>query len=180
MSALFWPDVLRPLFPLHPAAHPHLPWWRYDVDAHGAPGWTRVDGRAGTRWVPGILEPADPQERAARTRHSKEGMDPVRVRDALVAIDTKRPRPPPGIRTGQVWIATYADDQFPPEGLDGGAPYRITVIEAPQDWLPLRPVSYNTHGSCLRYLIADPCCPWLAPWIYTAQPASPVKVDADV
>ena len=60
----------------------------------------------------------------------------------LVVIDSERPLPHPGYRAGQVWAAE-----------DGSS----VVITNTNQISPSFREDYP-------YLLADPSCPWLAPW----------------
>lgn len=73
-------------------------------------------------------------------------------------IDRLHPLPHPGFRVGQVWGNEFGDAQIV-QRVEGGAPLvlRLSPICSHEPLIAM---------SCDRFcfLIADPCCPHLAPW----------------
>lgn len=138
------PQVLRDCYPCAPGCIPARPWWRVG-DGHsrnGGPRRVRSDG---------VEIHENDYEAFCVTLTDRAGSALAASAsdiDALMArIDREHPIPHPGRRAGQVW---------------GNAQGRAVVLLTGETGL-FAPQQYP-------FLLADPCCPWLAPW---APPEAP-------
>lgn len=147
-----WPEALRKLCPLSPVpvdAHPERPWWRHR-DGRGirAADSTRIDVGALGRSVSSTFIPVGVSFAPLQYGY------PLAL--LCADIDAKMPLPHPGFRAGQVW----ADET--------GTTVVVTRMAQGIPWFE------NGRGSGYiaeyPYLVADPCCPHLAPW---APPETP-------
>jgi len=110
-----------------------------------------------------------------KSRHGVSGADCLRrsddphttvptVEDAA-AHDAANPLPHPGFRAGQVWAA------------EDGTSVTLLAVNTRNPAYPLMALDFaGDHGAmvdtwstrpfsrCFPYLMADPACPWLAPW----------------
>lgn len=73
----------------------------------------------------------------------------------VVAIDREQPLPHPGYRTGQIWANEFGNS--------------IQICREVAGWLTIAASDVllvkrgdDLGGYC--FLVADPACPWLAPW----------------
>lgn len=152
---MLWPLALRAVYPAAPDRHPDRPWWTLWKNAHGA-GATRSDGAS----IHTIV--SDTVTRLSFTLGGGAAMplglpfpSNVDIAAWMAAADRHVPLPHPGVRVGQVWA--FMEGEF---------------------WRVIQVVDASVLG-CLRvvprggtaldlpseaYLIADPCCPWFAPW----------------
>ena len=110
-----------------------------------------------------------------KSRHGVGGADCLRRTDdphttaptveQAAAHDAANPLPHPGFRAGQVWATedgssvtllaiNKRNPAYPLMALDFGGDHEAVV-----DTWSTRPFS-----RCFPYLMADPACPWLAPW----------------
>lgn len=153
VAVIAWPEALAGVYPLPPEAVRARPWWR------SLPGGTdrtlvRTDGLRLDREVPGKYHIVGPPGGLPLS----EGPN-LRIEDdaALLAqVDGWRPVPHPGFRAGQVWADTAGmvvviTEQNPS--------IETTHVRVGAQWLS---VGEAERGLC--HLLADPCCPWLAPW----------------
>jgi len=112
-----------------------------------------------------------------KSRHGVSGADCLRrsddphttvptVEDAA-AHDAANPLPHPGFRAGQVWAAEDGSSvtvlgykkerRFPVTAMHYGRE-SASVPSFADEW------EANTFAQAYPYLMADPACPWLAPW----------------
>ena len=130
------PEAVQAAFPCQSDQVPSRPWWRDTVR-----GW-------GMRI------------------HMRTDFSAVRIGEQTPeAFDAANPLPHPGFRAGQVWAAedgssvallaiNKRNPAYPLMALDFGGDHEAVV-----DTWSTRPFS-----RCFPYLMADPACPWLAPW----------------
>lgn len=149
------PAELSKLYPVPPDRWAERPWWRRWSTTQNA--WQRSDGQ----W---ILLSIDESPSAKMTQ-----------------VDRENPLPHPGLRAGQIWASwrrgsdldtvcitkhwKAGDELFFCETREG------EVIESGVDDMmeSLNKVwGVEPHGP--YFLLADPCCPHLAPW---APPETP-------
>lgn len=191
-----WPKELLNVIPLPPQRGSALleaiggpegviaarPWWRRELCMGPEHDMYRWGDETGS---PPIGRASVLEYQFRRTDGTVlRGYDP----EPLTAWDLEHPIPHPGFRTGQVWA-------FPHEAwLDSKTPYSIfrmvTVLSADVDGQAQEvcrvefsegiPLYGTTTERIFRwsqmqrvktmegYLIADPCCPWLAPWSASA------------
>jgi hypothetical protein len=189
------PEELRALYPSADGLIPERPWWR-----SAGRGMRRRDG-VGIADVPPRYEREGyflcpyRESDGGKVQHTLEGMPTQRTTHArflhdmlelVRAIDAKHPVEHPGFRVGQVWgyverfawaapgehqvIVTQLIGAFKPSPGNGG-PVRFTTANAFGD-----PV-HRTEPELRKwlhdaFLLADPCCPWLAPWGPAEEPVS--------
>ena len=148
-----WPVALLERYPRDPhsgTSWPTRPWWvrNYSGGAGGEYGaiWQRTattpDGVTYTiaTWDSEHI-PGDGERGGTwRTRRLTD----VEIEAELAHIDRDHPLPHPGLRVGQVWAR------------DDGEAFQVSKLD-----FDGTPFGYDTEGC---YLVADPCCPWLAPW----------------
>ena len=131
------PQAVQDAFPCRTGVLPERPWW--DRTDNGMTMWREYRRKDGAETRP------YPRNRIDSAREIVEGIE-ERTRytsvQKLVAIDSERPLPHPGYRAGQVWAAE-----------DGSS----VVITNSNQTTPRFREDYP-------YLMADPSCPWLAPW----------------
>jgi hypothetical protein len=115
---------------------------------------------------------------------------PMDTRDDLLKLlerlDRERPLPHPGFRTGQVWGCVQDGGMTTLQIIEDYAGSTTDPVHPPGRWFTLvcgsaqrlnsslgdrRPIHVNEErlrdlfGAMGGFvLIADPCCPWLAPW----------------
>lgn len=152
-----WPKEVREHFPLPPDALPERPWWRL-VQVGVATWWVRQGPCA-----PG----------AAPYRIHTDA--PARAMADAAVYDRVHPLPHPGFRVGQVWMLAMRDSEDDPAPLWQAA--SIVFDSDPTHLLGARARRWRLgsgedvddeemHGwfDTDAYLVADPACPWLAPW----------------
>lgn len=76
------------------------------------------------------------------------------VGGSLVDFDAEHPLPHPGFRAGQVWAAENGESIVVVAILLG----QVCIAHDEDGWYP------STFARAYPYLMADPACPWLAPW----------------
>lgn len=144
-----WPKNLQERFPAAPGCLPDRPWWRTEVAAHTIvldrlrattpPRYIRLDGKRLSCSMPDAW-------------------------NEIGYFDKHNPLPHPGLRTGQVWAR---DDGESVQIVSSIGPLFVGYRAIPSG-LDTPPMSiqgaYAFDGKEFPYLIADPCCPWLAPW----------------
>lgn len=139
------PEEILELYPQDPGTCPGRPWWK----PHGTSALIRRDGL--------VFAP-------------ESGSN-----DHYADRDSMNPVPHPGFRVGQAWAsvnpdggvsATLIDAQS--SGPDGEPAYGLAEdIGAGLSrggnriFCPTKVLLHRLEGC---FLIADPCCPWLAPW----------------
>ena len=141
------PEAVQAAFPCDPDRLPSRPWWRSAGRNNGKPAYRRSDDcDSPTGFQYDVMRCYSPQEVA-------------------VKHDAANPLPHPGFRAGQVWAAedgssvallaiNKRNPAYPLMALDFGGDHEAVV-----DTWSTRPFS-----RCFPYLMADPACPWLAPW----------------
>ena len=101
-----------------------------------------------------------------KSRHGVSGADCLRRSDDphttaptvehAAIYDAANPRPHPGFRAGQVWAAEDGESTVIMRATNA----RVWVMDIPCDEPPLP----SEFARAYPYLMADPACPWLAPW----------------
>lgn len=157
-----WPKALQEKCPCARGSVPTRPWWKKQYnESGGVSAVLRTDG-ATWRWIPGLLNsPEEDRRRSHEAFHE----------DALGEYDAKKPMPHPGFREGQVWADEHGEARVV-VGLICGDPASLERVYVPEyraDVFTQEPM--DTRRFC--YLVADPCCPHLAPWMDLA-PLTPV------
>ncbi len=79
------------------------------------------------------------------------------VGGSLVDFDAEHPLPHPGFRAGQVWAG------------ERGQSVVLLTMAHDTGWVThsvqgIHPVLLDSLAHMYPYLMADPACPWLAPW----------------
>ena len=149
-----WPEKLREAYPSLPGRVPERPWW-----------WTPGEcthGKAVSCWGGSGPVPYFYRDtvRADGLYVCCESKDMTALREAA---DTDQPLPHPGFRVGQIWGDEEGETRLV-VGMQWGT---IPLIcgehysDADNVWVA-QLACLNKDRFC--YLIADPCCPWLAPW----------------
>lgn len=143
-----WPEVLRKAFPLRPDQHPVRPWWRQDVSQGKM--WERhirLDGKElrGTR-----------------------SLDVEALERALAVADADEPPTHPGFRVGQVWATQTGEAWQVVLGSMGKLAvlvYETNAFGRPcgLDYVLIQ-AGWDFGSTEDLFLVADPCCPHLAPW----------------
>jgi hypothetical protein len=136
------PKAVQAAFPCKPNQVPDRPWWSYAEDASSLPDYGRRLERTDGSCA---YDPAPPGWNTGERE------------------DMVRPIPHPGFRAGQVW-ASEDGSSIVIARFEGGPP--TAPIKATSAWL-----SEETFSREYPYLMADPACPWLAPW----SPAKLIK-----
>ena len=135
------PAAVQLAFPCKPDQIPDRPWWSLENASEG---------------------PAFHYGRRLRRTDGLHSQDltPLKLKP-LEGVDAEKPLPHPGFRAGQVWAKG-----------DGNS---IVILRMGGIW-PKYPIitdefSYapEQFNAVYPYLMADPACPWLAPW-------APVKI----
>lgn len=196
---MIWPPALIDRYPLPSHVHPAWPWWQPAVKGDGAGDlfgslfgfgfgtiasqrdphrWERRDGAAVValfRSTAGTLTVTKNGPvvgwgcvNEGNVYGQPDGMPWATVEEALRTADAERPLPHPGHRVGQVWaradgaarIVQAFNDEAEPLIL-AGARLNDTDVRA------------TTLPDKFCFLIADPACPWLAPWMDTTPTESP-------
>ena len=130
------PEAVRAAFPCAPDRLPSRPWWRSAGHNNGKPAYRRSDDcDSPTGFQYDVMRFYSPEEVA-------------------VKHDSKNPLPHPGFRAGQVW-ADAVGDSVVVTHVRGGW---VWLSEGDDAWSP------TVFASVYPYLMADPACPWLAPW----------------
>lgn len=166
-----WPEALRKLCPLSPVPweergrreYPRVvgarPWWMFPEIVKGSPDSIRDDKRVGWRrdgttiWQRGkrqLFTQGPGSSGLSWAEVPKDGSWQGERVNLATLVDTTNPLPHPGFRAGQVW----ADET--------GTTVVVTRMTQGIPWFE------NGRGSgYIRdypYLVADLCCPHLAPW----------------
>jgi hypothetical protein len=99
-----------------------------------------------------------------KSRHGISGADCLRRADDprttaptvehATIYDAAKPLPHPGFRAGQVWAAEDGTSIVVVAVMHG----RVCTAHDEDGWFP------STFARAWPYLMADPACPWLAPW----------------
>ena len=132
------PEAVQAAFPCEAGSVRERPWW--------------YKSRHGVSGADCLRRSDDPHTTAPTVEHA-------------AIYDAANPRPHPGFRAGQVWAAedgssvtllaiNKRNPAYPLMALDFGGDHEAVV-----DTWSTRPFS-----RCFPYLMADPACPWLAPW----------------
>lgn len=129
------PEILAAYPPRPGTLIPDRPWWRVGMSS-GRFAWIRSD---------------DATLPLAAHEHA-------RTREADVArYDAAHPLPHPGFRAGQVWAWVEEVPTFVVRGDELAKRRALGVV-----------LTELRGGECrlpgLAWLLADPACPWLAPW----------------
>jgi hypothetical protein len=152
-----WPLVLRDRYPLPPNVLPERPWWNVQE-------WIDDVSDRGFRLL------------GHRRRHDavvvvRPGLNIGWPLAQLAEYDAEHPLPHPGVRVGQVW-AMVEDDGFVRAwqlvaqngerfaafvGDSEESSLRSFIVGHRFDWIE----ESDLAGA---FLVADPCCPWAAPW----------------
>lgn len=173
-----WPTALTAKYPLPPAAltgsretpHqcPERPWWTL-VDVVRSPSgepmfhkrvaWRR-DGVTITQHGKDLLD-AGPGFGQRKVPSQKQGGSWQAERLLLMAeCDRKRPVAHPGFRVGQIWALPIPDRE----------PVSLILTERTENvWYAGGAKHYISDDELKAtllgaFLVADPACPWLAPW----------------
>ena len=80
----------------------------------------------------------------------------------MQAWDKENPIPHPGFRVGQVW-ATQTGEAWQVMQGPAGKLAVLVYSEGAMDFVILGP-GWDFGSADDLFLVADPCCPWLAPW----------------
>ena len=130
------PEAVQAAFPCAPDRLPSRPWWRSAGHNNGKPAYRRSDDcDSPTGFQYDVMRCYSPEEVA-------------------VKHDAANPLPHPGFRAGQVWAHKSGES--------------VTILRAistrvwASDMLGGEPPF--TFAQAYPYLMADPACPWLAPW----------------
>ncbi len=152
-----WPADLLARYPLPPgdgSDWPLRPWWgpgpcRRDDKAAIISAMTPLKGMFMTQVFQGYFE-GRPTGEPAPT-----------VAGVMALLDAAHPVAHPGYRAGQVWGADdgSAVSLGRVDGVEGHEQFVIAGGHAYTRWTCK---DLREHGYI--YLVADPCCPWLAPW----------------
>lgn len=167
-----WPEIITAIFPLLPGRrnNPDRPWWAW---TNGG-AWSRTDGAS--VHVGGIDAGFSGDPWGINGEPQQGHTDAI---SAMAAYDQKHPLPFPGVRPGQIWcwairdatgqdilwsvtmgpLRFYAGSQEIRWEHDGHAEDGLP------DWCDLKLTRIILRDA---YLIADPACPWLAPWAPSA------------
>jgi hypothetical protein len=131
------PEAVQAAFPCLPNRLPSRPWWQNANWAYqGHPTYLRVsDGRG--------------QESGGNL-----ALTVYPTPDRVAGIDSEHPLPHPGFRAGQVWAAENGESIVVVAILLG----QVCIAHDENGWYP------STFARAYPYLMADPACPWLAPW----------------
>jgi len=132
------PEAVQAAFPCEAGSVRERPWW--------------YKSRHGVSGADCLRRSDDPHTTAPTVEHA-------------TIYDAANPLPHPGFRAGQVWAAedgssvtllaiNKRNPAYPLMALDFGGDHEAVV-----DTWSTRPFS-----RCFPYLMADPACPWLAPW----------------
>lgn len=151
------PTELQKQYPCAPDRLPDRPWWR-KMRATS----TRLVG------------PGEWAERHREWLERNDGSTCTTVEEAA-AIDSARPLPHPGFRVGQVW-GEVKDGRISVQVI--GEQSDEYLIVAGGLWLSIKKQGDGGHEWAEdwfgdSFLLADPCCPRLAPWAPT--PTSPAE-----
>lgn len=129
------PEAVQAAFPCLPNRLPSRPWWQNANWAYqGQPTYLRVSDGRGQESGGNLALTVYPTP------------------DRVAGIDAEHPLPHPGFRAGQVWVAE-----------DGTS---IVVLRAEDRMVVGQSMGwdFDEFNHFYPYLMADPACPWLAPW----------------
>jgi hypothetical protein len=129
------PKAVQAAFPCKPNQVPDRPWWSYAEEAASLPDYGRRLERADGSCT---YDPAPPGWNTGERE------------------DKAHPIPHPGFRAGQVWAAENGNSVV--ILLVGGVWSKSPIVTNQFSYAPKQ---FNTE---YPYLMADPACPWLAPW----------------
>ncbi len=130
------PKAVQAAFPCKPNQVPDRPWWSYAEKAEPLSGHGRRLERTDGSCA---YDPAPPGWNTGERE------------------DMVRPIPHPGFRAGQVW-ASENGSSIIIERVDGPG-LSDEPIRVNSTWFDI-----ETFSRRVPYLMADPACPWLAPW----------------
>lgn len=170
-----FPSLLQMAVPAPYGSHFARPWWRVEANEYCRVAAERTDGLALTsriacsgapmrvclgqaenRSFPPLKWPRLPAwSRSVSTDQTDENREEnrvIRLHTWLAEIDALAPIPFPGWRAGQIWGDANGETVSLTAGVSDGCMVGTAYFEGPR--LLQR----------LPFLLADPCCPHLAPW----------------
>lgn len=164
-----WPKALQERYPCHPLAVPSRPWWRIEGPVHVE--YMRTDAYYVQEyqgfWALYVLD------RVADMLNYPPGHpSPFKSpEEAMAFADECFTLPHPGVRVAQAW-ASESGGAVQIVSMDANGHLIACVDDThrePRDskartGYNLRPVLVNFQPDLYPYLVADPCCPHLAPW----------------
>lgn len=186
-----WPEELAKKYPLPKGVIPERPWWHLNTRGPAGNGSRLASPPEGgvPYWY----------ESWVRSDGLYDVVEPNKAAILREQCDSKNPLPHPGFRTGQVWAFRTLDglivtqithdsrlanpnleDRWGEEvrGILLASPIRI-LLKTPEDTFEVttgefseedKPNLWVAFLALESYLIADPCCPWLAPWASSESP----------
>lgn len=192
-----WPDYLTEAYPLAPSTLRKFPWWSRGIDHNGNPYVVRAADQRKIEWVPGILcgpdTPSDKEVWAGlytrilevEAKHplphpgyrvgqvwatalvDQAGKQRLKtLEEFLVCQILGVYRECTGYDTKNLPVFRYRMTYTSNSSFSLGASntFHEVVLSTLDGSVPFAP-----DGICLvRYLLADPCCPHLAPWCATS------------
>lgn len=151
-----WPKKLAEMYPLPTGVLPERPWWRRELTEDSRYQWEKYKQEQSGCFI---------RTGFSGLMYQMTRSDGVTVTDGHTArsgeIDAENPLPHPGFRLQQVWGNEVGETRTI-LGFCEGKPVVFTeVFSVEYDRYLL---SYTELDEDYCFLVADPCCPWLAPW----------------
>jgi len=186
-----WPNAILKEYPLQPGPDrmPGRPWYEraaVERDLGGArvialdtDTWVRrdgillqrlykrneadeLDGSQPVGWV--LVDPKGPVGQNMRGPHGKPAETAAGIAEFA---DLTRPFEHPGFRVGQVWARMFGPSAFSIHTIVGAHDGKFVLTGySPENTPELQDWTAERLESLLQgaLLVADPACPWLAPW----------------